>query len=204
MKHRFQFCLLSIIVCIFLMVSYISISAHAKAIYDDEEKVFVNEDDEPWRVYREKELINTQNDVIDFSHPECYEDLCTRIDKGIWKCNEIGWWYEYKDGTYEKWMFRNLDGCTYFFHKDGYMAHDEYIFGNWMSSDGSLDENYSCGIWSSNLLGYFYRDGNWRPKNQWLKIDGYWYFFKPTGYMAHDEWIDDYYVNSDGVWVYSR
>lgn len=62
MKHRFQFCLLSIIVCMFLMVSYISISAHAKAIYDDEEKVFANEDDEPWRVYREKEFLNQQSD----------------------------------------------------------------------------------------------------------------------------------------------
>lgn len=36
----------------------------------------------------------------------------------------------------------------------------------------------------------------------WTQIDDKWYYFySGTGYMAHDTFIDGYYVNSEGVWT---
>lgn len=39
-------------------------------------------------------------------------------------------------------------------------------------------------------------------KKGWQKIDGIWYYFYGgDGTMAHDTWINGYYVNSNGAWV---
>ena len=36
------------------------------------------------------------------------------------------------------------------------------------------------------------------PKNEWQKIDGAWYYFDGSGYMVTDQWVDRYYVGSNG------
>ena len=36
------------------------------------------------------------------------------------------------------------------------------------------------------------------PKSEWRQIDDYWYYFNESGYMVTDQWIDRYYVGSDG------
>lgn len=35
---------------------------------------------------------------------------------------------------------------------------------------------------------------------QWAQISGNWYYFTSGGAMQHDTWIEDYYVDSNGVW----
>lgn len=36
----------------------------------------------------------------------------------------------------------------------------------------------------------------------WNNIDGNWYYFYDmNGYMAHDTFVDGYYLNSDGAWT---
>lgn len=39
----------------------------------------------------------------------------------------------------------------------------------------------------------------------WQLIDNQWYYFNPAqeteGVMMSNTWIDNYYVNSDGVWI---
>ena len=40
------------------------------------------------------------------------------------------------------------------------------------------------------------------PVFQWMKIDGVWYFFNSTGYMASNEWRDGYWLGSDGALSY--
>jgi len=44
---------------------------------------------------------------------------------------------------------------------------------------------------------YQHDDGGY-TSNDWEEIDGVWYYFYSDGYMAHDTWIGDYYVGSDG------
>ena len=55
--------------------------------------------------------------------------------------------------------------------------------------------------WKSNATGWWIEDTDgWYPVNQWQKIDGVWYFFKPDGYMASNEYYNGYWFNSDGSW----
>jgi hypothetical protein len=47
--------------------------------------------------------------------------------------------------------------------------------------------------------GWWYTYGNsWYTG--WKQVDGKWYFFNSNGYMAHDCFIDNYYLNSKGYW----
>jgi hypothetical protein len=50
----------------------------------------------------------------------------------------------------------------------------------------------SAGRWYSNGASY---------DTGWQKIDGKWYYFYSTGYMAHDTKINGYYLDSNGVWT---
>ncbi len=118
---------------------------------------------------------------------------------GVWRYSSGGWWYEYANGSY---------------------AHNEYVDGYWLNSAGWYDSAWN-GSWKSNSKGWWFQSGSWYPCNQWLKIDGGWYYFKSNGYMAagewvgnyylkdsgimaQDEWIGDYYVGLDGAWVPNR
>lgn len=83
--------------------------------------------------------------------------------------------------------------------------------------------------WAQYKGSWYYLDPNYGGQmayNGWLQIDGKWYCFSPTGFMyantwirfkysgkyyyyylksdgsmAHDEWVDGYYVNSRGEWI---
>lgn len=54
--------------------------------------------------------------------------------------------------------------------------------------------------WKSNTSGWWYTEGSsWAIG--WTYIDGNWYYFYSDGYMAHDCWIGNYYLNSNGAWT---
>ena len=83
--------------------------------------------------------------------------------------------------------------------------------------------------WAQYKGSWYYLDPNYGGQmayNGWLQIEGKWYCFSPTGFMyantwirfkysgkyyyyylksdgsmAHDEWVDGYYVNSRGEWI---
>ena len=56
--------------------------------------------------------------------------------------------------------------------------------------------------WKQDSTGWWYTEGNsWATG--WKLIDGNWYYFHSDGYMAHDCWIDTYYLNSNGAWTTS-
>ena len=117
---------------------------------------------------------------------------------GSWKSNSNGWWYEYSDGSYAS-GWTEIDGYWYFFTGSGYMDYSEYRDGCWLNTDGTWNTAYSGGYWASDSTGWWYTDASgWYPVNTWLWIDGSCYFFKASGYLAVNEWIDGYYVNSSG------
>ena len=95
---------------------------------------------------------------------------------GTWIESGGGWWYENADGTYAK---------------------GEYIDGYWLNGSGWYDSSWN-GYWDSDSSGWWFQSGSWYPCGQWLKIDGIWYYFNSSGYMAADEWIGNYYLTSDG------
>lgn len=120
---------------------------------------------------------------------------------GTWKKDNSGWWYSYSNGSYARgWTM--IKGCYYYFDNSGYMAHSEYRDGYWLNSDGSWNSNYQNAHWCHDNVGWWYTDSSgWYPRSQWLKIDGYYYYFKANGYLVTDEEIDGYYVNKDGIYV---
>jgi hypothetical protein len=76
--------------------------------------------------------------------------------------------------------------------------------------------------WKQNSTGWWYTEGN-SYATGWRNIDRNWYYFKSNGYMntgwindsgnwfytykdgimAHDCYIGDYYLNSNGAWTNS-
>ena len=55
--------------------------------------------------------------------------------------------------------------------------------------------------WKNNATGWWVEDTDgWYPTDKWQKIDGVWYYFKPDGYMAANEYYKGYWFNADGSW----
>ena len=94
-------------------------------------------------------------------------------------------------------------GKDYFFKSDGSMASDEYIDGYYLEKNGTWTYKFRAS-WKSDSKGKYYQDTKgWYPKNQWLKIDNQWYFFKNDGYMAQSEYVNGYWFNLNGTWIYT-
>lgn len=121
---------------------------------------------------------------------------------GKWNSDATGWWYSYSDGSYAKDKWENIDGYWYYFMSDGYMDSDGYREGCWLGADGAWNTAYSGGHWASDSTGWWYTDASgWYPVSTWLRIDGKYYYFKSSGYMASNEWIEGSYVGPDGAWI---
>lgn len=83
------------------------------------------------------------------------------------------------------------------------------LAGNWVSEGSGWkyykeNGNPASSEWVSYNNSWYYLDGAGSMKTSWVKVDGSWYFLHDDGTMAHDTWIDDCYVNSDGKWTSSR
>ena len=108
-------------------------------------------------------------------------------------------WYYFDSSGAMQTGWQKVDGVWYYFKPDGYMASSEYYGGYWFNGDGSWDETYYL-TWKSNSTGWWVEDkSGWWPSNSWLKIDGYWYYFKADGYMATSQYVDGYWINASGV-----
>ncbi|MCR4845601.1 MAG: leucine-rich repeat protein [Eubacterium sp.] len=77
---------------------------------------------------------------------------------------------------------------------------NEWRDGRWYNADGT--QTYSGTLqWKSNATGWWVEDTDgWYPTDSWQKIDNVWYYFKPDGYMASNEYYNGYWFNADGSW----
>ncbi|MDO5517789.1 MAG: hypothetical protein Q4F66_09550 [Clostridium sp.] len=53
--------------------------------------------------------------------------------------------------------------------------------------------------WKQDNTGWWYSRGLSSWVTGWKQIDGKWYYFYSSGYMAHDTTIDGYQLGSDGA-----
>ena len=130
-----------------------------------------------------------------------YDADGTQTYKGTlaWKNDATGWWIDDGTGWYPTNNWQKIDGVWYFFKPDGYMAANEYYNGYWFNKDGSWDEQYFLS-WKQNSTGWWVEDkSGWWPASSWLKIDGYWYYFDASGYMVTNQYVDGWWISSDGV-----
>lgn len=75
---------------------------------------------------------------------------------------------------------------------------NEWINGRWYDENGN--QTYEGTLsWKNNYVGWWVEDSSgWYPVSQWQKIDGIWYYFDASGYMAANEYVDGYWLNGDG------
>ncbi len=77
---------------------------------------------------------------------------------------------------------------------------NEWVDGKWYGENGEQTYEGTLG-WKSNSTGWWVEDSaGWYPTDAWYKIDGVWYYFKPDGYMASNEYYGCYWFNADGSW----
>ena len=78
----------------------------------------------------------------------------------------------------------------------------EWVKGKWYNKDGTQTYKYKAS-WKKDKNGKRYVDTSGKYlKKQWAKIDGKRYYFKASGYMASDEWINGKKFNQDGTQTY--
>ena len=119
--------------------------------------------------------------------------------KGSWKCNAEGWWYEDADGWYPKSQWQKIDGKSYYFENNGYMAVNQWVDGQWIDGNGYTNYKYK-GKWHANSTGWWYGDSSgWYAHNGWQKINGSWYYFDSDGYMVTNTTVDGFEIGEDGV-----
>ena len=116
-----------------------------------------------------------------------------------------GYWWGTADGSwYAKKCWQKIDGRWYYFDTRGYMASNQYIEGCWVGANGAYNPGYTRGIWhkATGVDKWWFSDtvgssGHmWIPKDQWLKIDGYSYYFDERGWMLQST-IAELSVNPD-------
>ncbi len=99
-----------------------------------------------------------------------------------------------------KWV-QTDDGQYNYVTDDGNKETNCYRDGCWLDANGNYNPAYCNGTWKCNSTGWWYEDNGWYPYSQWLKIDGYWYYFCSDGYMDYGEYRDGCWLNMDGSWA---
>ncbi len=93
--------------------------------------------------------------------------------EGQWRKDEIGWWYQYSDGSYpvSQWVCLTWNGTPdwYYFHERG------YLYTGWLKDGGYW---YYLHLLADGRQGYMYTG--------WRCIDGRWYEFnsEPNGRLG--------------------
>lgn len=108
--------------------------------------------------------------------------------------------YYKADGKLAKNEWVTINNVKYFFNFDGYNASNEWVDGKWISEDGSCTYEGEL-TWKNNNTGWWVEDSKgWYPVSSWQKIDGIWYYFTESGYMAYGEYYNGYWFNEGGSW----
>ena len=132
-----------------------------------------------------------------------YDKTGKRTYEGIgkWHKSSKGWWYGDNLGWYAKNQWQKIDGKLYFFDKEGYMETNAYRQGYYLAKDGAWDGKAKVAGWKQDAKGWYYSTGKGNYlKNCWKKINGNWYYFKATGYIAVNEFVQGWWLNKTGAW----
>ena len=104
--------------------------------------------------------------------------------KGSWRGDKKGWKFTDTSGWYARNSWQKIDGASYFFKADGYMASNEWAKGSWFNKSGTCTYKYKAS-WKKDKNGWWFGDtSGWYAKNGWQKIDNKWYYFDAKGYIV--------------------
>lgn len=134
------------------------------------------------------------------------------------------WRYVMKNGYYAANTWLEVDGLWYHFDMGAYLETDTVTTdGYYVDANGVWDgqpsstaaealeklgpgavQNASQGQWEAAGDSWRYRraDGSYITSEWFQDIDGRWYYFDESSFMAVNQTTPDgYYVGADGVWV---
>lgn len=141
--------------------------------------------------------------------------------QGIWKRDEKGWWFEFRDGTYpegektsdqngEKLGWTQKDGKWWAFGSDGYLKSgwaQDNASGKWYLIDENTGMQTSWHYDESDQHWYYLDPASGAMLTGWQFINGKWYYLSktsgavPLGSMYREiRTPDGYYVDKDGAW----
>ena len=119
---------------------------------------------------------------------------------GVWKRNNIGWWYGLSDGSYFTNCRKMINGAMYVFDNRGYMQ------TGWVLQGGKWSYHTSSG---AALIGWQWLGGKWYYMNAegimitgWQYVGNQWYYLNASGTMLTGwqylggKW---YYLNGSGA-----
>ncbi len=116
-----------------------------------------------------------------------------------WHLLGNGWHYLNSSGYPIRNTWQYIDGYWYFF--------DEYgvIYTGLVNIAG---EKFFFNESGQMITGWRYIENNWYYFNSegymqkyWQKIGNKWYYFDSTGVMQTNQYIEGFYVDSNGVWI---
>ncbi|MBW6411605.1 leucine-rich repeat protein [Clostridium weizhouense] len=108
-----------------------------------------------------------------------------------WFYNNGSWYYFYGNGQMAT-GFINLGGDAYYYLDESSSSSIGIMKTGWQKNNGSW--YYFNTSSSEGIVGMM--------KKGWQNIDGIWYYFySEDGTMAHDTWINGWYLNSSGAWI---
>ncbi|MGI6094960.1 MAG: L,D-transpeptidase family protein [Lachnospiraceae bacterium] len=132
---------------------------------------------------------------------------------------ENGIWYYLKENGAMATGWLNEGGSWYYLKGNGAMATGWlYESGSWyyLRENGAMVTGWFCenGVWyylrengamAAGWLNeggsWYYLEGNGAMATGWRKVNGNWYYLYGGGSMAQNTWVDNCYVNADGMWI---
>ena len=131
----------------------------------------------------------------DTETPEAEEEADTL---GNWVRSGSRWWYQYRDGSYPRSQWEDIDGSRYYFDAAGWMVTGwQQIGGVWyyMSAGGQMQTG-----WQRIGGSWYYLTGSGAMATGWLQLGDDWYYLGSDGAMYANRWYGNYYLTADGTW----
>ena len=132
---------------------------------------------------------------------------------GSWQRDDRGWRFLQTGGSYAADAWGWINGNWYYFGADTYaMTGWIYVSDQWYylnPEPGDNEGKMVIGwIFDPSYQKWFYTNMSGAMLTGWQQIGNAWYYLNPIpdgtrGAMAAEQWIDGYYVGTDGAWVQS-
>lgn len=107
---------------------------------------------------------------------------------------KVGWSKE-SDGKWYYYDEKDGHKCT------GWKFDKDYNSWFYLNPDGSMKTGW---LYDRSYGSWFYLNANGTMRTGWLNDGGTWYYLYSNGVMAHNTWINKYYVNGSGAWTRTR
>lgn len=127
------------------------------------------------------------------------------VNQLIFDSNYQSFFFLQADGTYANNQWVEINQQWYYFKSGGYMAKNQWQGDYYLKDNGIMAQSELV-----HLPDPFYLKADGRyAQEEWIQVNGQWYYFKKLGYAAKNEWVGQYYLEDNGQmavnkWIYDN